>query len=353
MMVKQQYTVSFVTPAFLGDANQNGAWRTPPFKALLRQWWRVVAAKDHDYSHERLRETEGRLFGNAWLDNEFQQSKLLLRLGEWRQGKMQKWAESEQKVPHPEVKFPVDAHLYLGYGPLTYSKVTHKAAFAAKVNAAIQAGESNTLRIAGTNETTDALARTLPLIHNLGTMGGRARNGWGSLELSGDSIAFQPLGQSNPLLLAISRPLPECLQYDWPHALGRDDRGLLMWTTRQNYDHWQDAMRELAKAKIAFRTALKFINPKGQMDRRHVLAYPVTNHPVNAWGSQARLANQLRFKVISHGNRLLGVAYHLPCGTPGELLRRLGTQQNNFQQQQLSVWRNVHIYLDTVMHRIA
>ena len=34
MMVKQQYTVSFVTPAFLGDAEQNGAWRTPPFKAL-------------------------------------------------------------------------------------------------------------------------------------------------------------------------------------------------------------------------------------------------------------------------------------------------------------------------------
>jgi len=74
---------------------------------------------------------------------------------------------------------------------------------------------------------------------------------------------------------------------------------------------------------------------------------------MNATWYQARLANQLRFKVISHGNRLLGVAYHLPCGTPGELLRRLGTQQNNFQQQQLSVWRNVHIYLDTVMHRIA
>ena len=41
MVVKQSYTVRFTTPAFLGDAEQNGAWRTPPFKALLRQWWRV------------------------------------------------------------------------------------------------------------------------------------------------------------------------------------------------------------------------------------------------------------------------------------------------------------------------
>jgi hypothetical protein len=36
------YRVSFTTPAFLGDAEQNGQWRTPPFKALLRQWWRVA-----------------------------------------------------------------------------------------------------------------------------------------------------------------------------------------------------------------------------------------------------------------------------------------------------------------------
>jgi CRISPR-associated protein Cmr1 len=38
-MVKQTYTVRFVTPAFLGNVEQQGQWRTPPFKALLRQWW--------------------------------------------------------------------------------------------------------------------------------------------------------------------------------------------------------------------------------------------------------------------------------------------------------------------------
>jgi CRISPR-associated protein Cmr1 len=38
-MTETSYTVRFVTPAFLGDADQKGRWRTPPFKALIRQWW--------------------------------------------------------------------------------------------------------------------------------------------------------------------------------------------------------------------------------------------------------------------------------------------------------------------------
>ena len=37
------YRLSFFTPAFLGNANQQAQWRTPPLKALLRQWWRVAA----------------------------------------------------------------------------------------------------------------------------------------------------------------------------------------------------------------------------------------------------------------------------------------------------------------------
>lgn len=33
------FQLRFQTPAFLGNAQQQGPWRTPPFKALLRQWW--------------------------------------------------------------------------------------------------------------------------------------------------------------------------------------------------------------------------------------------------------------------------------------------------------------------------
>src|SRR5262249_59346834 len=44
------YTVRFLCPAFLGNADQSGQWRTPPFKALLRQWWRLAYAADYHFS---------------------------------------------------------------------------------------------------------------------------------------------------------------------------------------------------------------------------------------------------------------------------------------------------------------
>jgi CRISPR-associated protein Cmr1 len=56
------------SPAFLGDASQSGVWRTPPIKALLREWWRIASAQGFGYDHKAMRETEGLLFGNAWLE---------------------------------------------------------------------------------------------------------------------------------------------------------------------------------------------------------------------------------------------------------------------------------------------
>ena len=36
MMHEQRFTIRFEIPAFLGNAEQAGQWRTPPFTALLR-----------------------------------------------------------------------------------------------------------------------------------------------------------------------------------------------------------------------------------------------------------------------------------------------------------------------------
>ena len=38
-MQTYSYRISFQTPAFLGNAQQQAQWRTPPFKGLLCQWW--------------------------------------------------------------------------------------------------------------------------------------------------------------------------------------------------------------------------------------------------------------------------------------------------------------------------
>ncbi|MER2527623.1 MAG: RAMP superfamily CRISPR-associated protein [Candidatus Competibacter denitrificans] len=356
MMIEQQrYTVRFVTPAFLGDAEQNGAWRTPPFKALIRQWWRVVAAKDHRYDPALLRETEGRLFGNAWLDKNFSQSQIRLRLDNWKNGQLKQWPIPDSIIKHPEVKNkktgslqPIGAELYLGYGPLNFQQGNTKL----KANVAIQADECAELVVIFPKVA--QIEKTLQLTDWFGTLGSRSRNGWGSLELSRGETIFEPLEAKNSLLQEITRPLPDCFTLDWPHAVGSDQNGLLAWKTKSPIKDWRAAMVELAKIKIAFRTALHFDpNRSHRIDQRHVIAYPVTHHNFNPWGNQSRLANQLRFKVAKTTQGYIGVAYHLPCGIPNELLNTLSTVDRAWIiGEQLCVWQKVHGILDQQMQRI-
>lgn len=69
MMQEHRFTVRFDTPAFLGNAGQAGQWRSPPLKALLRQWWRVAAAKSVGYDVARLRAAEAETFAPAVMND--------------------------------------------------------------------------------------------------------------------------------------------------------------------------------------------------------------------------------------------------------------------------------------------
>src|SRR5690625_5559265 len=70
-MATRSYQLRFLTPAFLGNAEQRAQWRTPPFKALLRQWWRVVYAAERHFKVDlqAMRKAEGDLFGHAGLQH--------------------------------------------------------------------------------------------------------------------------------------------------------------------------------------------------------------------------------------------------------------------------------------------
>ncbi|TSE30402.1 RAMP superfamily CRISPR-associated protein [Tepidimonas charontis] len=351
-MKRLSYQLRFNTPAFLGNAEQSGQWRTPPFKALLRQWWRVASGiTDAD----KLREEEGRLFGAANDEGGgSQQSRLRLRLHSWSEGQLRGAWGNDPQVLHPEVGphgRNVGTHLYLGYGPLTYRQGT-----ALKPNAAIQAGECNFLHLAwpGKEKT---LVELVQLLHWFGTVGGRSRNGWGSMELEpipsdqdgGQPPSIAPLSANHTLLCRVSRPLSECLQRDWPHALGLGADGRpLIWQSATSFVTWREAMQALAKAKIGFRTVFP-LGASGPFMDRHLLAYPVTNHPVRAWGNQTRLANQLRFKVAKndHG-KLVARIFHLPCALPRELAEVLGRSAPTLQKQ-LEIWQTVHNWLDNTV----
>ncbi len=350
-MLKRRYTLHLATPAFLGGALQSAEWRTPPLKSLLREWWRITVAPEVGYAVAGLKQRETRLFGTAADESagENRQSSIRLALAHWHDGKLTDWSEvnpaskgrpgEDPRIRHPEVQFGngmVGSQLYLGYGPLVLDKPAPKL----KSGAALQAGETNTLSLAFPEIDGANLTRALTLIHWFGTVGGRSRNGWGSLLLQAgaDSPALPALSRANLEAIGCIRTLDACLKLDWPHAIGRDTQGPLVWCSKDTFADWRAAMRFLAQLKIDFRTALKFNSGKNAMapEKRHALAYPVTNHSVRDWDN-GRIANTLRFKLHTETDGTLRACiYHTPCHPT---LRHQGIDLPD-------TWQQVHRHLD-------
>lgn len=339
-MKQKSFEVEFLTPAFLGDAEQSGRWRTPPFKAQLRQFWRVAYMHRNKFRFDlaTMRQEEGKLFGNAWLQNDFQKSLVRMRLSHWGEGtlKAASWT-SLDKVHHPEAEksgHQVAADLYLGYGPVTLEKGAKKPSL--KASAAIQAGERAQLALAYPEVHASDIEHALSLMHLYGTVGSRSRNSWGSFScVSNDE---QPSAFDTPLLDWVS-----CLATDWPHAIGCDEIGPLVWITEPQRD-WRQVLVQLAQIKIKLRTQFTFPNekPDSQVHDRHWLSYPITRHDVGAWKRfNGRLPNSLRFKVrMAASGQLIGVIFHMPH-LPPAAFRPDRTAIKD-------VWRKVHVLLDAI-----
>lgn len=344
-MIQHQYTLRFHAPAFLGNAEQSGQWRTPPFKAQLRQWWRVAYAASEQFLPDvaAMREAEGWLFGNAWLKDNFSKSLVRIRLEKWDSGKLKSWDGLEQaKVDHPEAERSgrkVGPHAYLGYGPLDGRGGTQ---FQKKGNAAIQAGEKSILSLAYPEEHATQIMKTLSLMDLFGTVGGRSRNGWGSYSLTptDDTPSL-----SAPATVRLWR---EALKLDWPHAIGSDEKGALIWQSEPFAD-WMALMRQLAIIKIDLRRQFLFphAQPDGEIHDRHWLGYPVTTHKVRAWDkNNARLPNNLRFKLRPTADgKLVGVIFHVPCLPPASFAPDRRAIE--------AVWKQVHAFLDAPAQQLT
>lgn len=342
------YELTFLSPAFLGNAEQSAQWRTPPIKALLRQCWRVAFAANvrGRIDVQAMRHAEGLLFGHAWLDDDrngrggkvaARRSKIRIRLDAWSSGTLPaaQW-KALAGVHHREVGRQVSADLYLGYGPV--GPPGGAPASVLKSRAAIQAGEHARLSLALPGEDAPRLQQALDLMHAYGTLGGRSRNGWGSVRLAPQSgtpsLSFAAVG-------ACTCRWQDALGHDWSQAIGTDSRGPLVWATSP-LPSWREAMVQLARLKIALRTQFRFPHREsdGQIHDRHWLSYPITNHKVQDWERTGlRLPNSLRFKLRADADgRLRGVIFHMPCLPPPAFRPDPRAIER--------VWQQVHAHLD-------
>lgn len=324
-MRARHFLVRFLTPAFLGDAGQAGQWRTPPFKHLLREWWRVAWAAEHDPAGwPRMRAEEGKLLGHAWLNTaqgedtvRSRRSLVRLRLDPWAAGTMKNMPRT---APAGAGQRAVPSHVYLGYGPV-------KSATELKMVHPIDAETSARLSLAFPDDESGArlLDPALSLIHAFGAVGGRSRNGWGSLCLEREDGAAPPLA-----IERYGRPWRECLDVEWAHAIGKDQTGLLMWITPPRRE-WQTVIEDLARVR-------KEVNALASSSgKREVLNQPVK-------GKGERVPSNLRFKVVQgDAGQLQGLVFHMPCLPP--------PAQHISRQEIEDVWQAVHDHLDGALQR--
>lgn len=339
-MLTQHYQLSFTTPAFLGNAHQRAQWRTPPIKSLMRQWWRVAVARSLDYRVADLLNAEQALFGAAADEFRSTKSKLRLRLDAWNEGTLKDWPNLSAINP-AGVKVSVKPDLYLGYGPLEYNSQTRRIGI--KNNAAIQAHVTANLALAYPDSAHKDMQHTIELINKYGALGGRSRNGWGSmLLLPADGTNGETRAPDQALDPHLQQDWRKALQLDWPHALGSDEQGLLVWQTEPK-ESWEAIMGVLAQLRIGMRAQFPFHTGghTAKPEDRHWLSYPVTKHEVTSWGNAARLPNSLRFKVRpapGQPEKLVGVLFHTPCRPPQSFNPDLARIQ--------AVWQQVHSFLD-------
>lgn len=306
-----EYQLQFLTPAFLGNAKQSGQWRTPPIKALLRQWWRVAVAEEMSFDVNAIRKREGELFGTAADGGNSRKSQVRIRLDSWSEGKLNKAPD----INHVFMgKNRIPGSLYLGYGPVVPGPKL-------KSNAAIQSGETATIRLAFPEDS--KLEYAIGLMNSYGTLGGRSRNGWGSFELSGDTDNFK----------VPTRSWLDAMGLDWAHALGTDETGALLWCSEPQ-KNWEGAMKLLAQTRVDMRRAVP---------ERLLLAYPSTKMSIHEWSNQSRVPHSIRFKVRKHQSGYVAVVFHMPCRPAEELWRKLPPQR---QKQLIPSFVAAHAFMD-------
>lgn len=282
-MRQLEYTLQFTTPAFLGNAEQSAQWRTPPIKALLRQWWRVVYAADHQFRVDvaAMRREEGLLFGHAWLEDDHNErgnrvaarkSLVRIRLDTLSSGDTSAW-----KMGGQAGVAPLATDLSTSYAWFGLVKRGENQPDKTAIKADNREG-MRLLRIACPEQHEVRIVQIIRLIHAFGQIGSRSRGGWGSFAVH---EAQEPNMQE---LIRLARPIAQCLEHDWAMSFARDPRGLCVWRGRASYPTWDRAMRALAAERRTVRTALK----DAVSDLRPALGF----------AGSGRMPSPLRWKVL-------------------------------------------------------
>ncbi len=314
-MKKLEYQVKFLTPAFLGNAEQSAQWRTPPFKALLRQWWRVAYAAEKKFAVrvDEMRREEGLLFGHAWLENDTferdgrkvttaaRKSRVRIRLESPGNGNVDAWGKGTQSGVAPLPTGLATSYAWFGL-------VRRGDGLPDRMAIKINKGEAiRSLHIAVPKELEQKFVEVMRLIGAFGLVGSRSRGGWGALYIEGiEQLSMKEMER-------YARPIDRCLEDDWAASLAMDDGGLCVWQSQSVFKSWDQAMKAVAIERKQVRSALKV-----DVDLRPALGF----------AAPGRMPSPLRWKVIPIQDGDLAIrVFAMPHRLPDDSGMSVGKEQ--------------------------
>ncbi len=321
---------SFVTPAFLGGAEQRAELRAPAFKSLLRYWWRIAVAKESGYNVEIIRSKEAQIFGSVF--NQTLSSKVTVSVTEVEQLKIEtKSPQNWSRKIDPSDRRSGDVVSYLGYGAYVGPGkfADGRSAFTPReggTRAVVQGTARIEIRDRGLNsEQLGELNRAMVLLANFGSVGNKSRNGFGSFYLADKTCAEFYRDKGSAIKLA-SRSYLETV--NWPSSIALDENNQpCIWATESD-SNWLGIMQEYAKIKKNLYQFAKNRDrqPNGKAGRDML----GTHLP--------RFPSQLHFVVHPTNpdfSRYRGTLIHIPV-----------SKNEKISQNEVSFWSDIYARLD-------
>lgn len=327
-----------ITPMFLGNAVQEAELRAAPFKGLLRYWWRVANGSKWT-TPSALLTAENNIFGSADADNGGK-SQVTVEV-EAVSGMVSKKDNFSNpgSIDHPECE-----NSQKKTNPLNYLAGMGLIHFRnGVVHSYFPADAIFRCSVTASYDVVDDLKSTLGLLNQFGAIGSRSRNGWGCFSFEQQEKTTAPV-----------QKFSDMFGHDYPHCLGKDSAGYLYWQTKQSQKSWELCMKDLADIYVSIRAGNEKKNIQKlevnsrRIPDRHLLGYPVTNHPLELpnWKKNGRHGSALRLLVRKEADSYRGYILHLPH----LFSKKMWPDEKD---RQIKIWQAVHANLDTLCQRVS
>jgi len=323
-----------LTPMFLGGADhkKTAQWRSASIKGAVRFWWRVAYGSRYA-NDEKLFAQESELFGAAGEKGEKSGRSLLTIHCDTEphimpQGRLDSSSKyTVKKQSHSSGReYSVKFDQYLaGQGISQGGRFSRPA---------ISPGKPLKVRfeLVGSADQRKQINTAIALFLQWGALGNRQRHGFGSFQHKPGEATIEP-----DAVAAIE--WTKAFNRDYPHAFGKDEKGLLAWRSSALKTKWQDVLGQLGQDWYEIRhhfILLDTKNPKTasgeQISERLVvggLPMIAPDKKIPPSWKKYRHGSPLRLMVRQDGQGCLyGIFYLLPHKLPD------GVPQPSTPQQQ-------------------